>query len=179
MLAGESFIDEIATALKVDPVQFRLKYRPPDGTANRARAIAVIKAAAEAYSWDTRPSPRPPAKGTIVTGRGISAPSGGGAGALVATISEVEVNLQTGYVRVKRFVCAHDCGLVVNPDGLRNVIQGNLLQATSRVLKEEVTFDTQRVTSVDWLSYPILPAHRCAGQDRRCLCEWRSEPGST
>jgi CO/xanthine dehydrogenase Mo-binding subunit len=68
----------------------------------------------------------------------------------------VEVNLQTGYVRVKRFVCAHDCGLVINPDGLRNVIQGNLLQATSRALKEEVTFDTQKVTSVDWVTYPIL-----------------------
>ena len=156
VLAGESFIDEIAAALKADPVQFRLKHRPPDGTANRARAIAVVKAAAEAYGWDTRPSPRPASKGPIVTGRGISAPSGGGAGTLVATIAEVEVNLQTGYVRVKRFVCAHDCGLVINPDGLRNVIQGNLLQATSRVLKEEVTFDTQKVTSVDWVTYPIL-----------------------
>jgi CO/xanthine dehydrogenase Mo-binding subunit len=156
MLAGESFIDEVAAASKADPVQFRLKYRPADGTAGRARAIAVLKAAAEAYGWDTRPSPKPRAAGPIVTGRGISAPSGGGAGTLVATIAEVEVNLQTGNVRVKRFVCAHDCGLVINPDGLHNVIQGNLLQSASRVLKEEVTFDTAKVTSVDWITYPIL-----------------------
>ena len=66
------------------------------------------------------------------------------------------MNLQTGNVRVKRFVCAHDCGLVVNPDGLRNVVEGNLLQSASRILKEEVTFDTAKVTSVDWITYPIL-----------------------
>jgi CO/xanthine dehydrogenase Mo-binding subunit len=156
VFAGESFIDEIAATLKTDPVQFRLQYRPPDGTANRTRAIGVLKAAAEAYGWDTRPSPKLHSDGRIVTGRGISAPSGGGAGTLVATIAEVEINIQTGDVRVKRFVCAHDCGFVINPDGLQNVIQGNLLQATSRVLKEEVTFDTEKVTSVDWITYPIL-----------------------
>jgi len=154
--AGESFIDEIAAAEKVDPIQFRLKYRPSNGTPARTRANAVLKAAADAYGWDTRPSPKPRANGPIVTGRGISAPSAGGNSTIVATIAEVEVNLQTGYVRVKRLVCTHDCGLVVNPDGLENVIHGNLLQSASRVLKEETTFDTMKVTSVDWMTYPIL-----------------------
>ena len=154
--AGESFIDEIAAALRVDPIQFRLKYRPANGNAGRTRAIAVLKAAADAYGWDTRPSPRPRGNGRVVTGRGISAPSGGGNGTLVATIAEVEVNLDNGNVRVKRFVCAHDCGLVINPDGLRNVVEGNLLQSASRVLKEEVTFDNTKITSTDWVTYPIL-----------------------
>jgi nicotinate dehydrogenase subunit B len=154
--AGESFIDEIAAALRADPIQFRLKYRPATDNAGRVRAIAVLKAAAETYGWDTRPSPKTRGNGPIVIGRGISAPSGGGNGTLVATIAEVEVNLQTGNVRVKRLVCAHDCGLVINPDGLRNVVEGNLIQSASRVLKEEVTFDRMKVTSVDWVTYPIL-----------------------
>jgi nicotinate dehydrogenase subunit B len=154
--AGESFIDEIAAAVKVDPIQFRLKYRPTNATPARTRANAVLKAAADAYGWDTRPSPKPRGSGNIVTGRGISAPSAGGNSTIVATIAEVEVNLQTGYVRVKRLVCAHDCGVVVNPDGLENVIHGNLLQSASRVLKEETTFDTMKVTSNDWATYPIL-----------------------
>jgi CO/xanthine dehydrogenase Mo-binding subunit len=154
--AGESFIDEIAASVKADPIEFRLKYRPANGTPARTRANAVLKAAVDAYGWDTRPSPRPRGNGNIVIGRGISAPNAGGNSTIVATIAEVEVNLQTGYVRVKRLVCAHDCGLVVNPDGLKNVVEGNLMQAASRVLKEETTFDTVKVTSVDWTSYPIL-----------------------
>src|SRR5207244_5089702 len=76
--AGESFIDEIAAALGVDPIQFRFKYRPANGNAGRTRAIAVLKAAADTYGWDARPSPKPRRAGLIVTGRGISAPSGGG-----------------------------------------------------------------------------------------------------
>ena len=58
--------------------------------------------------------------------------------------------------RVRRIACAHDCGLVINPDSLRNQVEGNILQTLSRALHEEVTFDQSRVTSVDWASYPIL-----------------------
>src|ERR1700732_4208374 len=68
----------------------------------------------------------------------------------------VAVNKATGKITVRRVVCAHDCGLVVNPDGLRNQIEGNIMQTLSRTLHEEVTFDKAHVTSVNWASYPIL-----------------------
>jgi nicotinate dehydrogenase subunit B len=73
-----------------------------------------------------------------------------------AMVSDVEVDRATGAVRVTRVVVAHDCGLVVNPDGVRNQVEGNVVQAISRTLKEEVLFDRARITSVDWVSYPIL-----------------------
>jgi CO/xanthine dehydrogenase Mo-binding subunit len=154
--ASESFIDELAAAAKADPVEFRLKHltNPADNSVARARHMAVVREAAKAYGWDTRPSPKPLGPGPIVTGRGIAYVNRGNP--VVAVIAEVEVNLETGYVRVKRFVCAIDCGLVINPDGLLNVVQGNLLHASSRALYEEVKFDQTKVTSVDWLTYPIL-----------------------
>src|SRR5207237_10467770 len=71
-------------------------------------------------------------------------------------IAEVEVNRQTGHVWAKRLVCAHDCGLVVNPQSLRHTIEGAMLHALSRALHEEVQFDTEKVTSVDWNSHPTL-----------------------
>jgi nicotinate dehydrogenase subunit B len=73
----------------------------------------------------------------------------------VATVAEVEVDRPSGAVRVKRLVCAHDCGLIVNPDALRGTIQANLVQSLGRALKEEVTFDQSHVTSVDWNTYPV------------------------
>ena len=76
----------------------------------------------------------------------------------MATVAEVEVNRQTGAVRVKRFVCVHDCGLIVDPEALAGTVSANLVQSLSRSLKEEVTFDGSRVTSVDWNSYPIARA---------------------
>ena len=77
-------------------------------------------------------------------------------GAYVATVVEVEVNKTTGQVAVKRIVCSHDCGLIVNPDGVKNQIEGNVIQGVSRALFEEVGFDANGVTSLDWASYPIL-----------------------
>ena len=74
----------------------------------------------------------------------------------VAVVADVEVNRQTGQVRVTDFYCAHDCGQIINPDGLRNQIEGNIVQTVSRTLVEELKFDRSRVTSVDWDSYPIL-----------------------
>ena len=120
----------------------------------RARSIAVVNAAAAAHGWDTRPSPKPLGTETILNGRGISYCYRGQT--VVAEIAEVEVNRQTGHVWVKRLVCAHDCGLVINPQGLRNTIEGNMLHALSRALHEEVQFDTEKVTSVDWISHPTL-----------------------
>jgi CO/xanthine dehydrogenase Mo-binding subunit len=156
--AAESFIDELAAAAKADPVEFRLRLLTA-GTADdsgfkRARSIAVVKAAAEAFGWDPRPSPRPLGTGAILTGRGIAYTFR--SQTVVAEIAEVEVNRRTGHVWVKRLVCAHECGLIINPEALRRTIEGGMLHSLSRALHEEVTFDTEKVTSVDWTSYPSL-----------------------
>ena len=76
--------------------------------------------------------------------------------AIVACIAEVQVEKSTGVVRVKRIVVAHECGLIINPDGVKNQIEGNIIQSLSRALKEEVQFDERGITSVDWQTYPIL-----------------------
>jgi CO/xanthine dehydrogenase Mo-binding subunit len=156
--AAESFIDEMAAAAKADPVDFRMKLlnasNTDDSGFKRARSIAVIQAAAKAYGWDTRPSPRPISGGNILTGRGIAYTLRGQT--VVAEIAEVEVNRKTGKVWVKRLVCAHDCGLIVNPEALRRTIEGGMLHSISRTLYEEVQFDTEKVTSMDWRSHPSL-----------------------
>ena len=156
--AGESFIDELAAAAKADPVEFRLKLlnasTRDDNQFIRTRSIAAIKAAAEAFGWDSRPSPRPRANGNILTGRGIAYCYR--SQTVVAQIAEVEVNRQTGHVWVKRMVCAHDCGLVINPEGLRRTVECGMLHSVSRALHEEVRFDAEKVTSVDWSSHPTM-----------------------
>lgn len=149
--AVESFIDEMAASAGADPIEFRIKHL------NDPRAKAVLTAAAEKAGWDRRPSPKPGSgSGEVVTGRGVGL--GIRNGTYVATIAEVEVNRATGALRVKRFVCAHDCGLIVNPDGLRGAISANLIHSMSRATKEEVKFDHTNVTSVDWVTYPIVRA---------------------
>jgi nicotinate dehydrogenase subunit B len=156
--AGESFIDELAAAAEADPMQFRLKLLNANATDDsgfrRARSIAVVKAAAETYGWDTRPSPRRRGGGDILTGRGIAYTYRGQT--VLAVIAEVDVNRKTGHVWVKRLVCAHDCGLVVNPESLRRAIEGGMLHSMSRALYEEVKFDGEKVTSVDWITHPTL-----------------------
>jgi CO/xanthine dehydrogenase Mo-binding subunit len=156
--ASESFLDELAAAAKSDPVEFRLKLltagTDDDNGFKRARSIAVIKAAAEEFGWESRPSPKPLDSGPILTGRGIAYTFR--SQTVVAEIAEVEVDRRTGHVWVKRLVCAHDCGLVVNPEGLRRTVEAAMLHSLSRALHEEVTFDTEKVTSVDWGSSPTL-----------------------
>ena len=140
--ASESFVDELAAAAQTDPIEFRLRY------IDDPRAKAVLAAAAERAGWDRRPSPK---RGGA--GRGIALALRGGT--YVATVAQVEVDPRSGAVRVKRLVCAHDCGLIVNPEALRGTIQANLVQSLSRTLKEEVAFDATHVTSVDWNTYPV------------------------
>ena len=156
--ASESFIDELAAAAKADPLEFRMKLltasTADDAGFKRARSIAVLKAAAAAYGWDKRPSPNPRSTGNILTGRGIAYSFRGQT--IAAEIAEVEVNRRTGHVWVKRLVCAHDCGLVVNPEALRHTVECAMLHSVSRALHEEVQFDTEKVTSVDWNSHPTL-----------------------
>jgi nicotinate dehydrogenase subunit B len=146
--ASESFIDELAAALKVDPVEFRLRY------VREARDIAVIKAAAEKAGWQTRPSPRNDRTGDKATGRGIAYAQRGPT--RVAVIAEVDVDRTTGKIWARKFTVAHDCGQIINPNGLHHAIENNVVQATSRTLWEEVKFDNKTVTSVDWRTYPIL-----------------------
>jgi CO/xanthine dehydrogenase Mo-binding subunit len=156
--ASESFMDELAGAAKVDPVEFRLKLltasSDDDSGSRRARSIACVKAAADAYGWDARPSPRPRASGDILTGRGVAYAYR--SQTVVAEIAEVEVNRRTGHVWVKRLVCAHDCGLVINPEALKRTLECGLLHTVSRALHEEVVFDGEKVTSVDWRTHPTL-----------------------
>jgi nicotinate dehydrogenase subunit B len=155
--ASESFIDELAAAANADPVQFRLKMinaSAEDNGFKKARSIACIKAAADAFKWDTRPSPKRVDSGETLTGRGMAYTYR--SQTVVAEIAEVEVNRRTGRVWVKRIVCAHDCGLVINPEALRRTIEGGLLHSMSRTLHEEVRFDTEKVTSVDWVTSPTL-----------------------
>ena len=156
--AAESFIDEAAAAAKADPLEFRMKLlragTTDDDGFRRARSLAVLKAAAEKYGWDPRPSPKARGNGDILTGRGVAYTFRGQT--IVAQIAEVEVNRKTGHVWAKRIVCAHDCGLVVNPESLHHAVECGTLHGLSRALHEEVRFDTEKVTSRDWSSHPTL-----------------------
>jgi nicotinate dehydrogenase subunit B len=156
--AAESFIDELAAAAKADPVEFRMRLLTAgtndDSGFKRARSIACVKAAAEAFGWEPRPSPKPRGTGNVLTGRGIAYSYRNQT--VVAQIAEVEVNRQTGRVWVKRLVCAHDCGLVINPEGLRRTIECGMLHSLSRALHEEVRFDSEKTTGVDWVTHPTL-----------------------
>ncbi len=162
--AMEAFIDEMAAASGQDPLAFRLKHLQDP------RAIAVLQAAAEAYGWQSRPSfqqnrgqqngdgkPSPGKAGAdskSAQGRGIAWANRDDT--RVATIADVTVDPASGKIRVTRVVVAQDCGLVINPDGMRNQIEGNVIQSISRTLHEEVSFDQSHVTSRDWIGYPIL-----------------------
>jgi CO/xanthine dehydrogenase Mo-binding subunit len=145
--ASESFIDEIAHAVGVDPVAFRLKY------VKDPRHAAVIKAAADKAGWTGQPNPNR-GKGVVMRGRGFSYTER--IGTVVAVVADVEVDRRTGRVWARRFTVAHDCGLIINPKGLELTIEGNVVQALSRTLFEEVRFDRDQVLSVDWATYPIL-----------------------
>ena len=146
--ASESFMDEIASALNADPVEFRLRH------VKDPRDIAVIKAAAEKAGWQPRSSPRKDQTGTKVSGRGFAYSQRNGT--RVAMVAEVDVDRSTGKIFARKFVVAHDCGQIINPDGLTHAIEGNIVQGVSRTLWEEVKFDNKSVTTVDWLTYPIL-----------------------
>jgi CO/xanthine dehydrogenase Mo-binding subunit len=139
----ECFIDEIAAAARLDPVAFRLQ-RLDD-----ARAREVVARAAERFGWDAwRSAPG--------RGRGFGFARYKNSGAYAAMAFEVEVLRDTGEIRVRRVVAAVESGETVNPDGLRNQIEGGIVQSASWTLAEEVFFDRVRVTSRDWGGYPIL-----------------------
>jgi CO/xanthine dehydrogenase Mo-binding subunit len=149
--ANESFMDELSVAAGMDPIEFRLRHL------NDERASAVLKAAADKAGWRSGPLHSGPSQSAqVVRGRGVAYVRYDGNRAYVAAIADVEVDRKTGVVRVRRFTIAHDCGLVVNPDGVRNQIEGQVVQTISRALYEEVNFSRSAVTSVDWASYRLL-----------------------
>jgi CO/xanthine dehydrogenase Mo-binding subunit len=149
--ANECFVDELAAAAGGDPLEFRLKYLD----SNDKRGIEVLDRLAKLARWEKRPSPRR-ASGNIAKGRGISYVKYDLARTYVGAVAEVEVDRTTGAIRVERFFVTHDCGQIINPDGVKNQIEGNVIQTVSRTLLEEVLFDRSAVTSLHWGTYPIL-----------------------
>jgi nicotinate dehydrogenase subunit B len=149
VFASESFVDEIASSQGVDPVQFRLKYLTSD-----KRISEVLMATVKSAGWTDRPSPAPVSSGTKVTGRGVAAANR--ANTMTAAVAEIELDKSTGEVKVRKITLAHDCGLIVNPDGLKNQIEGNIIQGVSRALLEEVQFDSSGQKNLDWGSYPVI-----------------------
>ena len=152
--ANECFMDELASAAAVDPAEFRLRHLTDP------RAVALMKAMLDKAGWEYR-SGRKTQEGKILKGRGVSyarythGEYPGYGAAYTAWVAEVEVDSGTGKVRVTRVVVGQDAGLMINPAGCEHQIRGNVIQAVSRVLQEEVTFDKSGVTSSDWTNYPI------------------------
>ena len=149
--AVESFVDEIAALAGIDPVAFRPRHL------GNPRGAEVLRRAAARMGWQVRPSPRTAdPKAPVATGRGIAYVHYKHDETLVAIGMEVEVERASGRIRVTRIVCAHDCGLMINPGCVQAQVEGNILQTLSRALHEEIVYDRDRVTTVDWQSYPIL-----------------------
>jgi nicotinate dehydrogenase subunit B len=148
--ANESFMDELAAAAQVDPIEFRLRHM------SDPRSRDVIQEAASRAGWESRPSPKRVEGEQVVSGRGMAFVQYENDQAIVATVVELQVDRKSGEVRVQRVVVAQDCGLIINPDGVKNQVEGNVIQSLSRALKEEVRFDETRINSKDWDSYSIL-----------------------
>jgi nicotinate dehydrogenase subunit B len=156
--AHESYVDELAEAAGVDPVEYRLRYLEDE------RAITLVREVAASAGWDRHVGPRQRMlTPDIAHGRGfayavyVHGPWPGKAAAYAAWATDVEVNRTTGEIVVTRVVAGQDTGMMVNPDGVRHQIQGNVVQATSRATMEQVGFDRQAVRTRDWSTYPILP----------------------
>jgi CO/xanthine dehydrogenase Mo-binding subunit len=146
--ASEQAVDQLAFMLRMDPWQFRQRNITDE------RWLGVLNAAANAAKWQPRQAAATLSKARVARGRGIAVgthlASYGGA------VAEIEVDTQTGRVTIRHLYGAIDAGLVVNPGNVENQISGQLVQTASRMLKEEVLFNTTQVTSLDWSTYPIL-----------------------
>jgi CO/xanthine dehydrogenase Mo-binding subunit len=148
--AVESFVDELAAAAGVDPVELRMRgLKDP-------RGLELVKRVAAMMKWQPRPSPGPDKTAAIGQGRGISYIHYKHDETYVAIGMQVVVERASGRIKIEHVYCAHDCGQIINPDGVRAQVEGSILQTVSRVLMEEVKFDRAKVSSVDFASYPIL-----------------------
>lgn len=154
--AHESYIDEAATEARIDPIEYRLRYLKDQ------RAVDLVNAVAERAGWTPRPV-REEKEGEIVHGRGfayalyVHSKFPGYGAAWSAWVADVAVNKTTGDVSVTRVVAGQDSGLMINPDGVRHQIHGNVIQSTSRALMEEVSFERGAVAAREWGAYPIIP----------------------
>ncbi|MBV8732435.1 MAG: xanthine dehydrogenase family protein molybdopterin-binding subunit [Acidobacteriia bacterium] len=157
--SNESFMDEIAASLKQDPVQYRLRHLTD------SRLIGVLNAVTQKALWDTRPSPKPGnARSGVVTGRGVAGVLYSGFDGYVALVAEVSVNQDTGVITLTKVTAGLDTGPVINPNGLQNQMEGQVLQGMSRALLEEVKFSNMgtggagggAVTTNDWDSYTVV-----------------------
>ena len=144
--ANECFLDELAHATGVDPVALRLQLT------DDPRAVEVIEAVADRAGWGTPLEAEP----GLLAGRGFAFARYEGEYTFVAVVGEVSVDPDTGHVQVNRIVVAHDCGAIVNPDGVRNQIEGNVIQGISRSLHEAIHWDDTLQTSLTWETYRIL-----------------------
>jgi CO/xanthine dehydrogenase Mo-binding subunit len=167
--ATEIFADELAYAAKMDPVAFRrqnVRRTQLNGSVQanavpvtwsfKDRFLAVLDAVATASKWEPRVAASRLSDDTVVSGRGVSFGPRAWPATFSALVAEIEVNRKTGKILVKHLYAAQDSGLGVNPAGLENQITGQVVMNTSRALLEQVTFNGKRVTSQDWVSYPIL-----------------------
>ena len=148
--ANESFLDELASLAGRDPVEFRIAHLSDE------RAIAVLQEVKTASDWNARRAQVVKADASVREGVGVAFAELEPGGAYVASVCCAEVDVHSGEIRVTRVFVAHDCGLIVNPDGLRNQIQGCVIQTLSRSLKEDFRFNRKEMLSLDWASYPIL-----------------------
>jgi CO/xanthine dehydrogenase Mo-binding subunit len=147
--ANESFMDELASTVDQDPIAFRLKHL------SDPRLIAVIKEASQIAGWQPAPSHAHPGSGAQRSGRGVAAMRYEGTGGYAAVIVHVTVDTATGAIAVRHVWAAQDCGLAVNPAGMRAQAEGCCIQGISRALKEELKWTPDQVTTRDWTSYPI------------------------
>jgi CO/xanthine dehydrogenase Mo-binding subunit len=151
--ASEQAIDQLAYLLKLDPYAFRQR------NMTDVRWLGVLDAVAKASKWTPRQAASNLSKAKIVTGRGIGI--GTHLASYGAAVAEIEVNKETGRVVAKHMYGAIDAGLAVNPGNIENQISGQLVQTASRMFKEEVTFNSTNVTSLDWNSYRVLRFDEC------------------
>lgn len=155
--AHESYMDELAHAVGVDPVEYRLRYiKDP-------RAAELIRATADRAGWTAHTQPMQHAsEAGVLRGRGfayaryIHSKFPGFGAAWAAWVADVAIDKQSGEIAVTRITVGHDAGMMVNPDGVKHQIQGNVIQSTSRVLKEQVTIESNMIASQEWGGYPIL-----------------------
>lgn len=150
--ANECFLDELAATASVDPFEFRMRYID---SADK-RGLEIMERLAKLSHWEKRPSPQQHISGNVVKGRGVSYVKYELVRTYVGMVAEVEVDRTSGEIRVTKFYVTHDCGQIINPNGVQAQIEGSIIQTVSRTMKEQLTFDRGMVTSLDWASYPIL-----------------------
>ncbi len=146
---NECFLDEIAAATGVDPFEIRIRHL------SDPRGLQLLERLRQFAKWEAR-GERPRETGALVRGRGVAYTKYELVRTYVGVVADVTVNRTTGMIKVDRVWVVHDCGQIINPDGLRNQIEGNVVQTVSRTLIEKLTFSRSAVTSLNWGSYPIL-----------------------